>query len=92
MKYLPHYHGPMPCDIPEAFGWSPPWWCPRCHGLEREPESVCTSRQTYDEPAEYNLECPHCGSTEVEESDGRRPLRAIRRRRIHSNHSMRIAA
>ena len=92
MKYLPHYHGHADRDIPGEFGWVASWWCETCHGLEHEPETICVSRQTDTDPAEYEWVCPICGSTDVNENDDPKPFRATRRRRIHSTHSMRIAA
>lgn len=94
MKYLPHYPGPRPTDIPEAFGFRAPYHCERCGPLASEPETVQTQRRTNDQDAVNEYECPNCGSFEVREVGDLEhiPFRAIRRRRIHSNHSMRIAA
>ena len=86
MRLRPHDHGPMPCDIPEAFGYRAPFRCATC-GPIQETRSVETIRPSWDD--DY---CPNCGSTDVSENDDPKPFRAVRRRRIHSNHSMRIAA
>lgn len=87
MKYLPHYHGPMDRDIPWEFGWDAPYWCERCKGLEDRPELVTLARRTLEDEGEDAWVCPECGGIDVSEQTGKpSPFRAIRRRRIHSNH------
>ena len=91
MRYFPLYLGPMPRDIPEAFGYRYPFRCATC-GPIQEVHSVETIRPSWDDPGDGYDYCPNCGSTDVSENDTFTPFRATRRRRIHSNHSMRIAA
>jgi len=84
MKYLVRYRGPMEADIPGEFGWSPGFWCPRCKGLEMEPDTVEVSGRTDTDPEEMAFECPLCLSHDVVESEGRLPLKATKRRTIHN--------
>ena len=91
MKYLPHYFGHAEWDIPEAFGYRYTFRCATC-GPIQEIRSIETIRPSWDDPGDGYDYCPNCGSLDVAENDTFKPFRMIRRRRIHSNHSMRIAA
>ena len=91
MRYLPHYHGHAEWDIPEAFGYRYLFRCATC-GPIQEIRSIETIRPSWDDPGDGYDYCPNCGSTDVSENDTFKPFRMIRRRRIHSHHSMRIAA
>lgn len=83
MRYLPHYRGPRPTDIPESLGFKAPYWCERCGFTNTEPQAM-TTRATHDDPEDSELRCGDCGRP-VYETDTHRPIKATRRRTIHTH-------
>ncbi len=101
MRYLPRYQGPYTiadrrCDLGQGdFGAIAPYWCTEHNEpVWHEPETVCTQRQTRDEPGFYDYRCPVCGRIECcsENEENPKPYQAVKRYILHRHAELDQAA